>query len=313
MRDPYQVLGVGRGASAEEIKAAYRKLAKSLHPDLNPGNKKIEERFKDVSAAYDLLSDADKKRRFDAGEIDPSGAERPQHAYYRTYADGRRGGKYRENMGAEGFGFEDLISDLFRGTGARAPGGRGGRGPGGGPQAGSAGSQDVSYTLSVPFVDAARGGSMRLTLAGGRTLDVTIPAGMKDGETLRLKGQGAASPGGAPGDALVELRIEPHPHFRREGFDIVLDVPVTLQEAVLGAKIEVPTIDGRVTVTVPKGANTGTRLRLKEKGARDRKTGTRGDQYIVLKLALPEDGDDALTKFAESWERRYDVRKKAGL
>lgn len=307
MRDPYQILGVGRGASAEEIKAAYRKLAKSLHPDLNPGNKKIEERFKDVSAAYDLLSDADKKRRFDAGEIDPSGAERPQHAYYRTYADGRRGGKYRESMGAEGFGFEDLINDLFRGTGARAPGGRG---PGRGPQAGS---QDVSYTLSVPFVDAARGGGMRLTLAGGRTLDVTIPAGMKDGETLRLKGQGAAAPGGVPGDALVELRIEHHPHFRREGDDIVLDVPVTLQEAVLGAKIEVPTIDGRVTVTVPKGANTGTRLRLKEKGARDRKTGKRGDQYIVLKLALPEDGDDALTKFAESWERRYDVRKKAGL
>ena len=320
MRDPYQVLGVGKSASADQIKAAYRKLAKTLHPDLNPGNKKVEERFKDVSAAYDLLSDPEKKRRYDAGEIDASGAERPQHAYYRTYADGRRGGKYREHMGAEGFGFEDLINDLFRGTGAgmgpgaggAAGGGMGGRGRGPGGRA--PGGQDVSYTLNVPFLDAVNGGAVRLTLASGKTLDVTIPGNAKDGEVMRLKGQGAAvAPGGPAGDALVTLAVEPHAHFRREGEAIVLDVPVTLQEAVLGAKIEVPTLEGRVAVSVPKGANSGTRLRLRERGARDRKTGKRGDLFVALRIVLPEGGDAQLEDFVAKWGRQYEVRKKAGL
>jgi len=317
MRDPYQVLGVGKSASADQIKAAYRKLAKTLHPDLNPGNKKVEERFKEVSAAYDMLSDPEKRRRYDAGEIDASGAERPQHAYYRTYADGRRGGKYREHMGAEGFGFEDLINDLFRGTGAgMGPGGAGagmggrGRGPGGRMP----GGQDVAYTLSVPLLDAVNGGTMRLTLASGKTLDVTIPVNAKDGEVMRLKGQGAAvMPGGPAGDALVTLAIDPHAHFRREGDNVVLEVPVTLQEAVLGAKIEVPTLDGRVAVNVPKGANSGTRLRLRERGARDRKTGKRGDLYVALRVMLPEGGDADLESFAAKWGRHYEVRKKAGL
>ena len=320
MRDPYQVLGVGKSASADQIKAAYRKLAKTLHPDLNPGNKKVEERFKEVSAAYDMLSDPEKKRRYDAGEIDASGAERPQHAYYRTYADGRRGGKYREQMGAEGFGFEDLINDLFRGTGAgMGPGagggmggGMGGRGRGHGGR--TPGGQDVAYTLNVPFLDAVNGGAVRLTLAGGKTLDVTIPANAKDGEVMRLKGQGAAVvPGGPAGDALVTLAVEPHPHFRREGDAIVVEVPVTLQEAVLGAKIEVPTLEGRVAVGVPKGANSGTRLRLRERGARDRKTGKRGDLFVALRVMLPEGGDAQLEDFAAKWGRQYEVRKKAGL
>jgi DnaJ-class molecular chaperone len=313
MRDPYQVLGVGKTASADQIKAAYRKLAKTLHPDLNPGNKKVEERFKEVSAAYDMLSDLEKKRRYDAGEIDASGAERPQHAYYRTYADGRRGGKYREQMGAEGFGFEDLINDLFRGTGAgMGPGGMGGRGRGPGGRA--PGGQDVAYTLNVPFLDAVNGGTMRLTLASGKTLDVTIPVNAKDGEVMRLKGQGAAAmPGGPMGDALVTLSIEAHAHFRREGDDVVLEVPVTLQEAVLGAKIEVPTLDGRVAINVPKGANTGTRLRLRERGARERKTGKRGDLYVALRVVLPEGGDAELEAFAAKWGRQYEVRKKAGI
>jgi len=306
MRDPYEVLGVSKKASDAEIKSAYRKLAKSLHPDLNPGNKKIEERFKEVSAAYDLLSDAEKKRRYDAGEIDAGGAERPQHTFYRTYADGRRGGKYREN--AQGFGFEDLINDLFRG---------GGGGMAGGADAGARTGfkgQDVSYTLPVDFLDAARGGSQRLTLMGGKTLDVSIPPGISDGETLRLKGQGAQGPGGA-GDALIEIRIAPHPHFRREGADIHLDLPVSLQEAVLGAKVEVPTIDGAVTLTVKPGSNTGDRLRLKERGVKDRKTGQRGDQYVTLKVVLPEQPDDELKSFVTRWagNHRYDLRKRSGL
>ncbi len=320
MRDPYQVLGVGKSASADQIKAAYRKLAKTLHPDLNPGNKKVEDRFKEVSAAYDLLSDPEKKRRYDSGEIDASGAERPQHAYYRTSADGRRGAKSHERMGAEGFGFEDLINDLFRGTGAGTGPGMGsgmggtggrGRGPGG---ARTPGGQDVSYTLNVPFLDAVSGGTVRLTLASGKTLDLTIPASAKDGEVMRLKGQGAATmPSGPAGDALVTLAIEPHPHFRREGDAIVLEIPVTLQEAVLGAKIEVPTLEGRVAVSVPKGANSGTRLRLRERGARDRKTGKRGDLFVALRIILPEGGDAQLEEFAAKWGRQYEVRKKAGL
>jgi DnaJ-class molecular chaperone len=216
-------------------------------------------------------------------------------------------------MGAEGFGFEDLINDLFRGTGAgMGPGGMGGRGRGPGGRA--PGGQDVAYTLNVPFLDAVNGGTMRLTLASGKTLDVTIPVNAKDGEVMRLKGQGAAAmPGGPMGDALVTLSIEAHAHFRREGDDVVLEVPVTLQEAVLGAKIEVPTLDGRVAINVPKGANTGTRLRLRERGARERKTGKRGDLYVALRVVLPEGGDAELEAFAAKWGRQYEVRKKAGL
>jgi DnaJ-class molecular chaperone len=306
MRDPYEVLGVSKKASDAEIKAAYRKLAKSLHPDLNPGNKKIEERFKEVSAAYDLLSDAEKKRRYDAGEIDAGGAERPQHTFYRTYADGRRGGKYRENP--QGFGFEDLIHDLFRGGG-----GPGGMGADAGTRAAFKG-QDVSYTLPVDFLDAARGGGQRLTLMGGKTLDVTIPAGIADGETLRLKGQGAEGPGGA-GDALIEIKVGRHPFFRRDGSDVHIDLPIGLHEAVLGAKIEVPTIDGRVTLTVKPGSNTGDRLRLKERGIKDRKTGKHGDQFVTLKIVLPDQPDDELKSFVERWaaKNRHDPRKKSGL
>lgn len=307
MKDPYQVLGVTRSATAEEIKKAYRKLAKKLHPDLNPGKKDVEAQFKEVSAAYDLLSDPDKRRRFDAGEIDAAGQEQPQRSYYRQYAHTDDGARYAGDFGAdEGVFGEDLFAELFRRGGG---GGRGGariRMPGG----------DVSYTLEVPFLDAARGTRQRLTLPDGRTLDVTIPAGTGDRQMLRLKGQGQPGLGGAPaGDAYIEVHVLPHPHFRRKDNDVHLDLPITLQEAVLGGRIPVPTIDGPVMLAIPAGSNSGSTLRLKGKGIVDQKSRQRGDQYVHLTVILPEDQDGALRRAIEEWAdgHSYDVRRKAGL
>lgn len=303
MRDPYDVLGVAKTASDSDIKSAYRKLAKRLHPDLNPGNKKIEERFKEVSVAYDLLSDPEKRRRFDKGEIDASGAERPHHSFYRTYAESPRGQKYQSARSAEGFSFQDIFEDMFRGAERQRGSTR---------MAG----ENLAYTLAVSFLDAARGATTRISIPGGKTLNVAIPAGVEDGETLRLKGQGAPGAGGAPsGDAYIEIRIEPHPYFRRDGMDIHLELPITLQEAVLGAKVEVPTVEGWVNLSIPRGSNTGDRLRLKDKGLADRKTKERGNQYVTLKVVLPETVDEDLGRAVESWAKKhpYDVRRKAGL
>lgn len=304
MRDPYDVLGVSKTSSDSDIKTAYRKLAKRLHPDLNPGNKKIEERFKEVSVAYDLLSDPEKRRRYDRGEIDASGAERPQHSFYRTYAESPRGQKYQSAFrSGEGFSFQDIFEDMFRGAER---------------QRGSArmAGENVAYTLAVSFLDAARGTTTRISIPGGKTLNVAIPAGVEDGETLRLKGQGTPGSGGAPsGDAYIEIHIEPHPHFHREGKDIHLELPVTLQEAVLGAKVEVPTVEGWVNLSIPRGSNTGDKLRLKDKGLLDRKSKERGDLYVTLKVVLPEKADDELKSAIEAWAKThpYDVRRKAGL
>ncbi len=304
MRDPYDVLGVAKAASDSDIKAAYRKLAKRLHPDLNPGNKKVEERFKEVSVAYDLLSDPEKRRRFDRGEIDSSGAERPHHSFYRTYADSARGQKYQNaSRSSEGFSLHDIFEDMFQGSERQRGASR-------------LAGENVAYTFAVSFLDAARGATTRITIPGGKTLNVSIPAGVEDGETLRLKGQGTQGTGGAPsGDAYIEIRIEPHPHFRREDTDIHLDLPITLQEAVLGAKVEVPTVDGWVNLSIPAGSNTGDRLRLKEKGIEDRKSKQRGDQYITLKVILPETADDDLATAIKAWAKKhpYDVRHKLGL
>jgi DnaJ-class molecular chaperone len=315
IRDPYEVLGVPRSASADDIKAAYRKLAKQYHPDLNPG-KKTEAQFKDVSVAYDLLSDADKRKRFDRGEIDAGGNERPRgFGFGGMRGRGARGEHAQGSGGGGGFagrGFGgrtsstyddfdpyELFADLF---GSDPRSGKRGRGA------------DDNYSLAVDFVTATAGGLKRIDLPSGRTLDVTIPPGTTDGQTLRLKGQGQPGAAGAgAGDAYIEIKVLPHPYFTREGQDIRVDVPVTLKEAVLGGKITVPTIDGPVTLTVPKGANTGTTLRLKAKGVAS-KGKPRGDQYVRLQVMLPDHPDAALEQFASGWsDGDYDVRAKAGM
>jgi DnaJ-class molecular chaperone len=302
--DPYAVLGVAKTASAGDITKAYRKLAKKLHPDLNPGDKSAEERFKRITAAYDIIGDEDKRGRYDRGEIDASGQETPQRRYYREYAAGEEGARYRSTAGYEDIGaFSDLFGDLF--------GERGGmRGAAGGRRFSMRG-QDAQYRLDVGFLDAVNGTKTRITLPDGGTLDVTIPPGVADGQVLRLKGKGGPGLGeGEPGDALIEIGVRPHPVFKREGDDIVVEVPITFDEAVLGGKLEVPTISGRVSVTVPPGANTGQTLRLKGRGVKSK--GVAGDQLVKLSVVLPERIDEDLKSFAETWrqDHRYDPRRK---
>jgi DnaJ-class molecular chaperone len=303
--DPYSVLGVAKTASAEDITKAYRKLAKKLHPDLNPGDKGAEEKFKKVTAAYDILGDAERRGRYDRGEIDASGQETPQQRYYREYAGGQDGARYRSTAGFEDIGaFSDLFGDLF---GER--GGMRGAGRGGGRF--SMRGADAQYRLEVDFLDAVNGTKTRITLPDGGTLDVTIPPGVSDGQVLRLRGKGNPGMGeGEPGDALIEVGVRPHPVFKREGDDIIVEVPIAFDEAVLGGKIEVPTIGGRVFATVPPGSNTGQTLRLKGRGIKT-KSGA-GDQLVKLSIVLPERIDDDLKGFAETWREahRYDPRRK---
>ncbi len=293
MDDPYKTLGVERSASAEAIRAAYRKLAKRYHPDLNPGKKDAEERFKAIASAYDLLSDAEKRGRFDRGEIDASGAERPsERRFYRDFGDEGHRAKYRSEQAFSPDDLESIFGQAFRDRFGQ--GGFTARGP------------DAHYTLAVDFLDAANGTVRRLGLPDGRTLDVTVPAGLKDGQVLRLKGQGLPGLGeGPPGDALIEVRVAPHPLFRREGDDVLIELPVTLKEAVLGAKVQVPTIRGPVSLAIPPHSTSGTRLRLKGRGIGG------GHQYAVLKVALPPGAEPALAEFLKSWEPRhaYDPRK----
>ncbi|MBV9705631.1 MAG: DnaJ domain-containing protein [Methylobacteriaceae bacterium] len=286
--DPYQTLGVGKEASQEEIQKAYRRLAKKLHPDLNPGNKSAEEEFKTVAGAYDLLSDPEKRARFDRGEIDASGAERPRQRYYRDFAGGSADHPYASDGGFSDFaGSDDILSEIF---------GRGGRanirmrGP------------DAHYRLELDFLDAVNGARRAVTLPDGATLEVTIPPGTRDGQTLRLRGKGGPGIGGGPpGDALVEVAVRPHPLFTRKGDDIHIDLPISLREAVLGAKVNVPTPTGAVTMTVPKWSNTGKVLRLRGKGV-SRSGGGHGNEYVTLKVVLPEEPDAELEKFVAQWQ-----------
>ncbi len=304
--DPYKVLGVAREASDDEIRKAYRKLAKAYHPDLHPGDSAAEERFKAVAAAYDLLGDADKRARFDRGEIDASGQERPEQQYYRHYADAGTGHPYHSTEGFADFAdIGDVFADLFGHARQAGAGGRGGtvRMRGG----------DARYSFEVDFLDAVNGAKRRISLPDGGALDLTIPAGVRDGQVLRLKGKGLPGVGGGPpGDALVEVQVRPHKLYRREGDDIHIELPITPAEAVRGAKIGAPTTSGTVTMTVPKGANSGTRLRLKGKGVAG-KAGKRGDQYVTLNIVLPDQTDDELAALLERWESEHPYNPRAGM
>jgi len=292
MEDPYRVLGVARTATADEIRQAYRRLAKKLHPDVNPADKSSGNRFSEVTAAYDLLSDEAKRARFDRGEIDASGAERVR-AGWRTHGGaqaGPRAGRAGPEFGGGGFNPEDLFAELF-GRGRRRN-----RAPKG---------EDIRVALKVPFVDAITGEKLPLVLPDGRVVNVSVPPGTEHGQTLRLRGQGGAGPEGALGDVYVAIEVEPHPRFRREGATVLVDLPISLAEAVEGATVEVPTVDGPVDLKVPPGANTGTRLRLKGRGAPIRAGGGRGDQIVVLQVVLPDPPDPELAEFLAGWAKRH--------
>ena len=300
-KDPYAILGVKREATQDEIRAAYRQLAKKLHPDLNPGDKGAEEKFKEVAGAYDLLGDSDKRARFDRGEIDASGAERPRERYYRDFHTANAGEHaYSAAGGFEDLmGNEDILSKIL------------GRGRGEGRMRVRIRGQDVHYRLPVDFLEAVNGATKRITMPEGGTLDVVIPAGTHDGQILRLRGKGGPAMGDAPpGDALVEVEVQPHRLFTREDDDIHIELPISLTEAVLGATLDVPTPTGTVRMTVPKGANTGRVLRLRGKGVA-RKDGSRGDEYVALKVVLPEPPDTELEDFARRWEagQKHDPRR----
>ncbi len=313
MRDPYEVLGVPKGSAGKDVKKAYRKLARDLHPDLRPGDTKAEDRFKDVAAAYDFLSDTNKKARYDGGQIDASGAPRMDRPFYRNPAGSRGSGGGHHDPRAFFGNMEgmDVFSDLFGGM--RRAGGR--------RKAASSRGKDIRHELSMDFLDAVKGASRAIVLPGGKRLKITIPAGSRDGQVLRLKGQGTPGVGGGPaGDVHIELRVGTHPAFTRTENDIQSELPVTIHEAMLGAKIDVPTIDGAVTLTIPKGSNSGTRLRLKGKGApaRGAQGGQgqgnhgRGDQYVTLKVMLPDAPDPDLVRLVEEWARRHPYRVRGG-
>ena len=287
--DPYKELGVARGASADEIKKAFRKLAKELHPDKNPGDKVSEERFKRITAAFDLLGDAEKRAKYDRGEIDADGREQ----FRAPPGGGGRSGGFGGFGGSGGRGgFEDIdLEELF---GAFGGGGRtAGRGGFGGK------GQDVRATLDISLEDSIAGTTRRIQFSDGRMLDVVIPKGASEGQVIRLKGQGAPGRGGQAGDALIELKIAPHPVFKRDGADLTMDLPVSVPDAVLGGKIQVPTPEGAVMMTIPKGSNSGKILRLKGRGAYA--GGKRGDLLAKLAVTLPETPDDELIRFAAEW------------
>ena len=300
--NPYDLLGVAKSASQKEIQAAYRRLAKKLHPDLNPGDKDAQRKFQELSAAYDVVGDDDKRARFDRGEIDASGAEQPQRRYYRDFADAdAEADPYSRTAGFADFGdADDLLSAFFSRSGRRNARMRG---------------EDGHYRLDVDFLDAVNGATRRITLPDGSNLDVVIPPGTRDGQTLRLKGKGNPGlQGGEAGDTLVEISVRPHAFFHRDGNDIRLDLPISLTEAVLGGKVAVPTPTGPVTVTIPKRSNTGKVLRLKARGVPGR-GGKRGNEYLTLKIVLPDGPDPELEAFAQRWSagKAHNPRREMGI
>ncbi|MEX0644992.1 MAG: J domain-containing protein [Parvularculaceae bacterium] len=304
-RNPYLVLGVPPTASDTEIRAAFRKLAKQHHPDRNPGDKKSEDKFKEISGAFDILGDAERRKKFDAGELDADGREKPVYRQWQARAgadpfEGFQRGPGATGAAGAGASFDDLgdiFADLF-GAGPR------------GARTANARGRDLRYGLEIDFMEAVRGATKRVTMPDQRTLDISIPAGLEDGQTLRLRGQGdRGASGGVAGDVYVEVKVRPHPVFERDGADIHIDAPITLKEAVLGGKITVPTIDGDVSVTVPRMTSSGAVLRLKSRGVPHGKT-ARGDQYVKLKIILPEGADSELEEFARRWKGGERAAKK---
>jgi DnaJ-class molecular chaperone len=292
-QDLYATLGVKHTATNDEIRRAYRKLAKDLHPDQNKGDARAEEQFKRVSAAFAVLGNPEKRKRYDAGEIDGMGNERANP----FYSDGRTDGFGGFNTGNGEY--SDLFGDLF---GRRASGG-----------AFTMRGMDYRYNLEIGFLEAVNGAKKRVQFPDNETLDISVPSGVETGQTLRLRHKGGPGAGrGEPGDALIELKVQPHPLFGRDGDNITLEVPISLGEAILGARIEVPTIGGRVTVTVPKGASSGQILRLRGKGIRNSRSGALGDQLITLKIILPSQIDGELERFMSDWMQKhhYDPRAR---
>jgi DnaJ-class molecular chaperone len=317
--DLYQRLGIQRGASDAEIKKAYRSLAKQLHPDRNKDKPDAAKRFAEVTHAYDLLSDKDKRAKYDRGEIDEDGNPKmPFGAGFGGYSSRPGGPQPGAGGGFENFNFGGAdaadLSDLFEGLFGAPTGGRdrGGGGFGGfrqrarAPQKGA----DVAYRLKVAFEDAVGLKPQRITLADGKTIDLKLPQGLEDGTKIRLSGKGEEGPAGR-GDAMVTIEIAPHRFFRREGNNIRLELPITLKEAVLGAKVKVPTPEGTVMLTIPKGATSGKVFRLKERGFTG-KDGKRGDQLVSVEIDVPA-SDPELQKFAESWEAPGNPRASLGV
>ncbi len=316
MADPYATLGVSRTASEKDIKSAYRKLAKELHPDTNRDNPAAADRFGKVTQAYDLLSDKDKRAQFDRGEIDGDG--NPTHPFGGGgFGGGGSGGGYRSQQGGfraedfQGFGGGEAdLGDIFEGLfggGARGGGGSpfGRRSPPP-PQKGA----DINYRLRVPFTDAATRADQRITLSDGKTIDLKLPAGVEDGTQMRLKGKGQQGPGGA-GDGLVTISVDSHKFYERVGDDVRLDLPISVDEAVKGAKVKVPTVDGPVMLTVKPGLSGGTVMRLKGKGF-SKKAGGRGDQLVTLRITLPDDLD-SLTEALGDWADPGNPRASLGV
>ncbi len=308
MADPYSTLGVARSATEKDIKSAYRKLAKELHPDRNKDNPKASERFSDVTRAYDLLSDKDKRAQFDRGEIDGEG--NPASPFGGGGFGGGGGGGFGGGNpfggggAAEGIDLSDLFDGLFGGGRGPSPGGfGGGRRPA--PK-----GNNVSYRLKVSLTDAATRSPQRITLSDGKTIDLKLPAGVEEGTQMRLAGKGEPGPGGN-GDAIVTITIEPHAFFRRDGDNLRVDLPITLDEAVNGAKVKVPTAEGAVMLTVAPGSSSGKTLRLKDKGF-SRKDGSRGDQLVTLEIDLPP-ADDDLKARLEGWRDARNPRSRLGV
>ena len=322
MRDPYQVLGVAKSASEADIKKAFRSLAKKHHPDTHPGDESAKKRFQEISAAYDILGDKDKRAKFDAGEIGADGNPRgfdPRAGGFRGNpfgfggAPGGGAGGEREfhfswdDRGGSGQGFsaEDIFADLM--GGGRARGGRGAPRP--------ARGEDFAVAITASFAESVMGGTRRIVLANGEQIDVKIPQGLKDGQQIRAKGRGGAGRQGGPnGDVLIQVSVAPHPYLTREGNDLRMDLPVTLKEAVLGAKVPVPTLSGTLNLTIPPNSNSGAVLRLKGKGVPAHggaaNSEPAGDLYVRLVVALPDPPDAGLKKFVEGWHSNFDPRAR---
>ena len=321
MRDPYEVLGVTRSASAADVKSAFRKLAKKLHPDANKHDPKAASRFAELNAAYEIVGDKDKRKAFDKGEIDAEGKPRfegfarqpggggfSNEGGFESFSFGPEG--LRSASGRPGFGgFEDILKDVF---GARGAGGRARAGAHFEPEdfgATAAGGRDITAALSITLAEAAKGVKKRVQLPTGKEVEVKIPAGLDEGQQIRLKGQGLPGPGGRPGDLLITVAVTPHQLFQRDGADLRLDLPVTLYEAVLGGKVRVPTLDGAVELAIPAGTNAGRTFRLKGKGfpAKERK----GDLLATVRIMLPEGQDSDLEELMRKWRetKPYDPRK----